>query len=115
MVLDETVDIKLRHHFGAGVRAETAEYRGWKGLVNGRLMAALAEAGDVDVFVTPDQGIPHQQNVAALPFAVLVLRTGRGLALDALLPLMPEVRRLLPTLRPGTVTWVERPPEERPA
>lgn len=114
VVLDEQLDLRLRHHFGPGVRVETAQYRGWKGLVNGALMRALAAAGDVDVFVTGDQGIPDQQPVPALPFAVVVLRTHGDLALDNLLPLMAAVRRLLPALRPGTVTWVDRPPGGRP-
>lgn len=109
-MIDEDLDVRLRHYFGPGVRAETVQYRQWKGLKNGRLLQALREAGDVHVFVTGDQNLPRQQNIPALPFAVVVLRAGGSLAVDDLLPLMPELRRLLPALvsQPGTVTWVDR-------
>ncbi len=105
VVIDEDLDVRLRRHFGPDVRAETVAYRGWKRQKNGVLLRAMTEAGDVDVFVTADQNLRHQQNVAALPFAVLVLRPRRKL-LPYLLELMPEIMRLLPTLRPGTVEEV---------
>ena len=111
VLIDEDLDIRLRHHFGPSVRAETVQCRRWKGLKNGRLLQAIRDAGDVHVFVTGDQQLPHQQNVPALPFAVVVLRAGGSLAIDDLLPLMPELRRRLPALasRPGVVAWVDPP------
>ena len=46
---------------------------GWSELANGDLLAA-AEAR-FDVFVTTDQNIGHQQNLAGRPLAILVLTT----------------------------------------
>lgn len=109
VVVDEDLDVRLRRHFGPDVRAETVEYRGWKHLKNGVLLRAMADAGDVDVFVTADQNLRYQQNLPVLPFAVVVLRPRRKL-LKHLLELMPEVLRLLPTLRPGAVVEVHPPP-----
>jgi hypothetical protein len=110
VVLDEDLDVGLRHHVGPDVRAETVQYRGWTSLENGDLLRAMAQAGDVDVFITADRKMRYQQHVAGLPFALLVLRPVLT-RLPFLLPLMPEVRRLLPDLaaRPGTVTEVFPP------
>jgi len=109
VVVDEDLDVRLRLHFGPDVRAETVEYRGWKELKNGVLLRAMVDAGDVDVFVTADRNLRHQQNIAALRLAVVVLRPRRK-RLPYLLELMPEVMRLLPSLRPGTVSEVGPPP-----
>lgn len=110
VVIDEDLDVRLRLHFGPGVRAETVEYRGWKALKNGVLLRAMADAGDVRVFVTADQNLRHQQLVTALPFGVMVLRPRRKV-LTELLALMPDVRLLLPSVRPGTVVEVfSQPP-----
>jgi hypothetical protein len=108
VVIDEDLDIRLRLHFGPGVRAETVEYRGWKHMKNGILLRAMADAGDVGVFVTADQNLRHQQTLAALPFAVVVLRPRRK-RLPYLLELIPEVLRLLPELRSGVVVEVGPP------
>lgn len=111
VVLDEDLDVRLRLHFGPDVRAETVACRGWRHLTNGALLRALADAGDVDVFVTADANLRHQQRVAELPYGVLVLRSRRAV-LARLLELMPEALRVLPTVRPGTVTEVQPPPAE---
>lgn len=50
--------------------------RGWGGISNGRLMA-LAEAAGFDVFITADQNLPFQQNLAHRRLAFLVLGTNR--------------------------------------
>ncbi len=111
IVLDEDLDVRLRLHFGPGVRAETVAYRGWRHLTNGALLRAMAAAGDVDVFVTADTNLRHQQPVADLPFGVLVLRPRRAV-LARLLELMPDALRVLPSVRPGTVVEVHPPPAE---
>jgi hypothetical protein len=106
VLLDEDLDVRLRHHFGEGVEVVTVEYRGWKGLTNGRLLSA-AEA-EFDVLVTADDSLPAQQNLAKLILAVVILRP-RSKALPDLVELMPQVTGLLPRLRPGDVVRVFPP------
>jgi hypothetical protein len=108
VLLDEDLPIRFRHHFGEGVRVETVEFRGWKGLENGALLDAIAAAGDVDVLVTADRRMPDQQNLSARSFAVVVLRP-RLKRLPELVELMPELLRILPSLHPGRIAEV-RPP-----
>jgi hypothetical protein len=112
VLLDEDLDVRLRLHFGDVAVAETVEYRGWKGLRNGELLDAIASSGAIDVFVTADRKLRHQQNLASFPFATLVVRPPRN-RLPELVALMPEILRLLPVLRPGEVVEVPSPPDER--
>jgi hypothetical protein len=63
---------------------------GWQKLRNGDLLAAAA--GLFDAMLTTDRNLKHQQNLATLPLAVIVLvaRTNR---LADLLPLVPRVEQ----------------------
>jgi hypothetical protein len=49
----------------------TARYAGLAGLKNGDLFTA-AETAKFDVFLTVDQGIEHQQNLAARKISIVV-------------------------------------------
>ncbi len=44
---------------------------GWAGVKNGKLLTLAATR--FDVFLTADQNLQYQQNLAALPVAVMVL------------------------------------------
>jgi hypothetical protein len=55
---------------------ETAYERGWSSLSNGDLLAA-AEGAGFDLFVTTDQNLRYQQNLAGRRLAILVLPTTR--------------------------------------
>jgi hypothetical protein len=55
--------------------------------------------------VTVDKNLPHQQNLSALPVAVVLLDS-RSVELRALLPLVPELEQALRTLAPGTFVRV---------
>jgi hypothetical protein len=77
---------------------------GWAGKQNGELLR-LAEQ-EFDVLVTNDQNIEHQQVIRrfALAFVVLVAPTND---IADLLPLMPELNRVLPILEAGTIEYVK--------
>jgi len=55
---------------------------GWAGLLNGDLLDQAEKAG-IEVFVTSDQNIPFQQNLAARPIAVVALATNRWSVIQA--------------------------------
>jgi len=46
---------------------------GWCGRKNGELLALAA--AEFEAFITVDQNLPYQQNIATLPIAVVVLVT----------------------------------------
>jgi len=53
---------------------ETAHERGWSQLKNGELIAATEQAG-FEVFVTTDQNLRYQQNLAGRKIAIVVILT----------------------------------------
>ena len=76
----------------------------WLEAENGDLLA-IAEA-EFDVLLSTDKGIKYQQNFTARDIAVIVLRT-KDNRMPTLIPLMPKVLALLPTIQPGQVYFVE--------
>jgi hypothetical protein len=73
IILDESVPQKLRLLID-GHTVVTTWFQGWSGLKNGALLTAAEEAG-FDLFITADQELSYQQNLAARKMAVLVLST----------------------------------------
>jgi hypothetical protein len=74
------------------------------GKKNGELLSLAKQAG-YEVFVTVDRGIEYEQNLASGDIAVVVLRAKSSRLAD-LLPLVPEILRLLPSVRSGEITTV---------
>jgi predicted nuclease of predicted toxin-antitoxin system len=108
VLLDEDLDVRLRHHLGEGVEAVTVEHQGWKGLKNGELLRRAAE--EFDVLLTMDEQLPSQQSLRQFDVAVVILRA-KSKALTDLVELMPEVRARLAEFGRGQATRI-LPPEE---
>ena len=100
--LDESVPAKLRRHL-PDHEVRTVVEMGWSGVKNGKLLA-LAGAS-FDAFVTVDKNMPFQQNLAALPIALLVLDSFSN-ELGHLLPLLPKLEQALAVLKPGSYVLV---------
>lgn len=103
LLLDESVPVKLRRSL-PGHDVRTVVEMGWSGVKNGKLLALAAD--QFDAFITVDKNLPYQQNLAALPVAVLVL-DGLSNELHALLPLVPGLEKALSALKPRTYVLVE--------
>jgi hypothetical protein len=54
--------------------ASTVGQCGWKGKENGELLET-AEA-EFDIFLTTDQGIPHEQNLSQIKLGIVILGHG---------------------------------------
>src|SRR5574337_968500 len=76
---------------------------GWSGTRNGALLSLAA--GAFDVLLTVDQSIPHQQNFQGLDLALVIVRAPSS-DINDLRPKMPDVLRVLDTIRPGQVVHV---------
>jgi hypothetical protein len=98
LLLDESVPAKLRRHL-PGHEVKTAVEMGWSGVKNGRLLALAGQS--FDAFITVDKNMPYQQNLKALPVALVVLDAASN-ELHALLPLLPGLEQALGTLMPCT-------------
>ena len=103
VLLVECLPIGLRHSF-PGHDVPSAEWAGFKGMQNGKLLRA-AEEGGYDVLLTTDQGIPHQQSPTDRRVSVLVLCAATN-KIDDLLPLVPSAQAELAKLESGRVIFV---------
>ena len=65
---------------------------------NGDLLRRMR--GEYDALLTMDQGIEFQQNIAALPFGVLLVLAPSNRMVH-LQPLVPTILEALPGLKPG--------------
>ena len=74
ILLDECVPWPM-HELLVGHECRTAQQAGWGGLKNGDLLR-LAE-GKFDLFITSDQNIRYQQNLAGRRIPILQLSTNK--------------------------------------
>lgn len=63
IILDESTPQKLRLLIDSRHTVVTTWFQGWSGLKNGELLATVENAG-FDLFITADQELSHQQNLA---------------------------------------------------
>jgi hypothetical protein len=77
---------------------------GWAGKKNGELLKLMAADG-FEVLVTVDQNIRHQQNLAPLGVAAIVLVAPTNRLAD-LLPLMRSAQSALTSIKPGDVVEI---------
>ena len=99
LLLDESVNTRLWRHF-PGHDARTAEYMGWKGRLNGDLLALARD--EFDVLITRDQRMTEEQNITARDVAIFVLYA-RSNGLDDLVPMVPQILERLPTVMRGEI------------
>lgn len=72
ILLDESVPKPLSHHL-IGNECTSVQERGWSRLTNGELLRQATP--DFDLFITCDQNIRYQQNLAKHEIAILQLST----------------------------------------
>jgi predicted nuclease of predicted toxin-antitoxin system len=88
----------------AGHEATTVPRCGWAGVKNGKLLALAA--GQFDVFLTMDQNLEYQQNLATLPIAVLVVEAISN-RMEHLTPLVPSMLREIKQIPPRSLRRVK--------
>ena len=95
ILLDEPVPRRLGS-FLLGHKVTTVPRNGWAGIKNGKLLSLAAKK--FDVFLTTDQNIEFQQNLSALPIAILigVVRSNRMKDIEPLVPDILNALNLLP-------------------
>ena len=105
VLLDENLPQRLAQEFDKDHDARTVGQCGWKGKENGELLG-LAEA-KFDVFLTTDQGIPHQQNLTQIELGIVLLRA-QGNRWADLVPLMESVNQRIREIEEGDLIEVAR-------
>jgi|ERR1044071_807207 hypothetical protein len=103
VLVDECVDWRLLRDLH-GHDVKTVKQMGWEHVKNGALLKLAAT--QFDVFLTVDQHLPHQQNIARLNIAVIVMRA-RTTRLADLRALLVPLRRALETARDGEIQVID--------
>jgi hypothetical protein len=105
LLLDECLPRPLKHQL-SGHEVSTVVELGWSSRRNGELLT-LVLSQSFEVFLTVDQNLEFQQNVAASGIAVIVLvaRTNR---LKELRPRAPAAPDALTRIKPGELLRVGR-------
>lgn len=99
LVLDNCVPRTLLPHL-VGLSVTTVGDLGWADVNDGPLLDLLTEV--CDLFVTVDRNLPFQQRLDARSFATVIL-VARSNRLADLVPLVPQLRAVVPDARPGQV------------
>lgn len=104
VLLDENLPLDFAAEI-SGHQVETVRGRGWTGTENGELMRLAANA--CDAFITMDQNLPRQQDIAKLPFGVILLRAPSNRMMH-LRPLIVPLLHAIDTITPGEFRQVRR-------
>ncbi|HJT22487.1 MAG TPA: DUF5615 family PIN-like protein [Nitrospira sp.] len=102
LLLDESVPRRLRQSLPAHI-IKTVVEMGWSGAKNGALLALAA--AEFEALITVDRNLAYQQNITALPIAVVVL-VAHSNELQALIPLVPRLEAALATLQPRSLVQI---------
>jgi hypothetical protein len=102
------LDEDLPRRLGAllvGHEFVTVQRAGWSGIKNGKLLALAGTK--FDVFLSMDGGLEFQQNLSALPIAILIIEALSN-RMEHLEPLVPEMLKELSHIQPRTLLRMRR-------
>ena len=108
ILIDECLPRKLKREL-PDHDAKTVAEMGWSGTKNGALLRLMN--GNFDVFITIDQNLKYQQNLQGTSIAIIQLSAPSNRLKD-LLPLIPELKRVLELIHAGEIIQVRMPPAE---
>jgi len=103
VLLDEQLPRRLAREL-AGHEVRTVQQQGWAGLKNGELLEHAADAG-FEVFLTADQNLQYQQNLAQARLGVVVL-IAQSNKLKDLLPLVAPALKAISRSRAGEIVRI---------
>ncbi len=103
ILLDECLPKKLKREL-QDYTVATVQEMGWSGKKNGELMHVARD--HFDVFLTADQNLQYQQNLAYAAVGVIVLVAPNN-RIETLKPLMPKVNKAVANIKAGNVISIE--------
>jgi hypothetical protein len=102
VLLDENLDHALRKLLGQH-EVVTVTYMGWAGLKNGELLQT-AEDNGIDVFLTGDQTLTYEQNLAGRRLAIVALS---AIQLPIIRKNLPKIVAAIDGAAPGTFQAID--------
>ncbi|WP_315787984.1 DUF5615 family PIN-like protein [Fischerella sp. JS2] len=103
ILLDECTPRPLKREL-ADYEICTVVEMGWSGKKNGELLRLMSQEG-FTILLTTDQNLRYQQNLQQAGVAVVVLIAPSN-RLPDLVPLIPDVRKVLNTIASGEIVEV---------
>jgi PIN like domain len=103
ILLDECAPRPLKREL-ADYEIRTVVEMGWSGKKNGELLRLMNQEG-FTILLTTDQNLRYQQNLQQTGVAIVVLVAPSN-RLPDLIPLIPDVRKVLKVITPGEVIEV---------
>jgi predicted nuclease of predicted toxin-antitoxin system len=104
VLLDEQLPRRLARQL-TGHDVRTVQQQGWAGVKNGELLQHAADAG-FEVFLTADQNLQYQQNLARARLGVVVL-VAHSNKLEDLIPLIAPAMEAISRSRAGEIIRIE--------
>lgn len=104
ILLDECLPKKLKYDL-VSHPCQCVPEVGWAGVKNGERLT-LAEASGFQVFLTIDQGMECQQNLTARRISVVLINSESN-RLSDMQRLVPEILRMIRSLKPGQLVKVD--------
>jgi hypothetical protein len=98
VLIDESLPKRIRREM-PGFEVLTVPQQGWSRTKNGALLR-LAEASGFGAFLTADQSIQYQQNLAASKLRIVVFEAPSN-RLEHIRPLLPRAMSALREMSPG--------------
>lgn len=105
VLLDECVNPRVKFAF-PDHEVQTAQSMGWGGITNGKLMDLAQQS--FDVFVTVDQNLEYQQNLAKMTLGLVIVAVPDN-NIKFFIPLFPDLRKALGSVGPGQVIHIVHP------
>ena len=105
VLLDECVNPRVKAAF-ADHEVQTVKEMGWGGITNGKLMALAQQS--FDVFVTVDQNLEHQQNLAKLTLGLVIVAVPDN-NIKFFIPLFPDLLKAVGSVGSGQVIHIVHP------
>ena len=105
ILLDECVNPRVRNAF-PNHEVQTVIEMGWGGITNGKLMALAQQS--FDVFLTVDQNLEYQQNLAKLTLGLVVVTVPDN-NIKYFKPIFPELLTAAESVRAGQVIHIGSP------
>lgn len=102
VLLDENLAHRLRKNLGPH-EVFTVGYKGWAGLKNGELLRTAEENG-IEVFLTGDRTIPHEQNLNRRNLGIVALSSVEW---DILKNYLPSIIAAVENALPGSFQEVD--------
>jgi PIN like domain len=104
ILLDECTPRPIKREL-SNYEVKTVVEMGWSGKKNGELLRLMQQSG-FTVLLTTDQNLRYQQNLQQSGVAIVVL-VALSNRLSDLIPLIPNVYKVLTTISAGEIVEIE--------